>query len=319
MLDLVPERPLLWLINAPAKDAGPILRIDGVDKRFTTGAGEIEALRSVHLAISRREFICLIGPSGCGKSTLLRMIGGFEVPSVGQVLMNGEPVAGPGRDRGMVFQGYGLFPWLSFRPNIGFGPAARGLPRPGWTWRWRQVWPLRSAISTALLLRNSWSPILGLIRASGSRAKALPTTAGSPSRDAVMPAECSSRRPGPRLGRLDRCAPSFFESPRDEGSMSPQLPRHASWRPLPGTCCAGAKTTSGSDLRYMRVSCANLSCDPAARRVAVSGERRASTISLMRELKTGGASSGQSDHMSGSSADGNRTDGVIIRSARQPD
>ena len=75
------------------------------------------------------EFICLIGPSGCGKSTLLRMIGGFEAPSAGRVLMNETPVMGPGSNRGMVFQDYGLFPWLTVRRNIGFGPAARGLSR----------------------------------------------------------------------------------------------------------------------------------------------------------------------------------------------
>jgi NitT/TauT family transport system ATP-binding protein len=114
---------------ASADDASPILQIDDVHKRFATQGGEIEALRAVKLRIRRKEFICLIGPSGCGKSTLLRMIGGFETPSTGQVLMNGAPVAGPGSDRGMVFQDYGLFPWLSVRRNIGFGPAARGVPK----------------------------------------------------------------------------------------------------------------------------------------------------------------------------------------------
>jgi NitT/TauT family transport system ATP-binding protein len=129
MLDGVAERPRIRLVEAPASDPAPILRIEGVDKRFTTGGGKIEALRAVDLSIGRGEFICLIGPSGCGKSTLLRMIGGFETPSAGRVLMNDAPVVGPGPDRGMVFQDYGLFPWLSVRRNIGFGPAARGLPR----------------------------------------------------------------------------------------------------------------------------------------------------------------------------------------------
>ena len=113
-----------------AEDASPgddILRVEAVDKRFTVNGGEIEALRAVDLTIGRGEFICLIGPSGCGKSTLLRMIGGFETPSTGRVLMNDAPVTRPGPDRGMVFQDYGLFPWLSVRGNIAFGPAARGL------------------------------------------------------------------------------------------------------------------------------------------------------------------------------------------------
>ena len=107
-----------------------ILRVGAVHKRFATNGGEIEALRAVDLTVRRGEFICLIGPSGCGKSTLLRMIGGFELPTSGVVLMNGAPVMGPGPDRGMVFQDYGLFPWLTVRRNVGFGPAARGLPRP---------------------------------------------------------------------------------------------------------------------------------------------------------------------------------------------
>jgi NitT/TauT family transport system ATP-binding protein len=129
MADTVIALPRGRMREAPVSEADAILRIAGVHKRFTTNGGEIEALRAVDLSIRRGEFICLIGASGCGKSTLLRMIGGFETPSEGQVLMNGVPVSGPGPDRGMVFQDYGLFPWLTVRRNIGFGPAARGLPR----------------------------------------------------------------------------------------------------------------------------------------------------------------------------------------------
>ncbi|HEX3538177.1 MAG TPA: ABC transporter ATP-binding protein [Stellaceae bacterium] len=125
MLDLALEQP--FEVPSPARQ--PILRIEAVDKRFATNAGEIEALHAVALEIGRGEFICLIGPSGCGKSTLLRMVGGFETPSAGRILMNDAPVTGPGPERGMVFQDYGLFPWLTVRRNIGFGPAARGLPR----------------------------------------------------------------------------------------------------------------------------------------------------------------------------------------------
>lgn len=106
-----------------------ILRIQCVHKRFVTAGGEVEALRAVDLSFARGEFVCLIGASGCGKSTLLRLIGGFEMPTEGQVLMNGRRVTGPGAERGMVFQDYGLFPWLSVRRNIEFGPAARGRPR----------------------------------------------------------------------------------------------------------------------------------------------------------------------------------------------
>lgn len=106
-----------------------LIRVDYVTKRFDGPAGEIVALERANLSIDQGEFVCLIGASGCGKSTLLRIVAGFEAASEGQVLMAGSPVAGPGPDRGMVFQDYGLFPWLSVRQNIAFGPAARGLPR----------------------------------------------------------------------------------------------------------------------------------------------------------------------------------------------
>ncbi len=102
-----------------------LLRVDGVGKTYPGGT---EALRGADLAISPGEFVCLIGASGCGKSTLLRLMAGFEAPSTGQVLMQGRAVTGPGPDRGMVFQDYGLFPWLTVRGNVAFGPRSRGLP-----------------------------------------------------------------------------------------------------------------------------------------------------------------------------------------------
>ncbi|HET6307381.1 MAG TPA: ABC transporter ATP-binding protein, partial [Rhodopila sp.] len=100
-----------------------------VGKRFSVGGQTIEALRDATLTIQKGEFICLIGASGCGKSTLLRMIAGFETITAGQITMRGQPVTGPGPDRGMVFQDYGLFPWLTVRRNIAFGPIARGKPK----------------------------------------------------------------------------------------------------------------------------------------------------------------------------------------------
>ena len=103
-----------------------IIRVEGVDKRF----GDFLALGDTHLRVNEGEFICLIGPSGCGKSTLLRIIAGFEPATSGATIVAGRAVEGPGPDRGMVFQDYGLFPWLTVRGNIGFGPAARGIPRP---------------------------------------------------------------------------------------------------------------------------------------------------------------------------------------------
>jgi len=100
-----------------------------VYKRFAVSDGEVEALRAVDLTVAPGEFVCIIGASGCGKSTLLRLVGGFDKPSDGRILMRGRPVTGPGPDRGMVFQDYGLFPWLTVRRNVEFGPASRHLPR----------------------------------------------------------------------------------------------------------------------------------------------------------------------------------------------
>ena len=101
----------------------PLLQAINAGKIYPGGT---EALRNANLTIASGEFVCLIGTSGCGKSTLLRMIAGFETPTSGQIAMNGKPITGPGPDRGMVFQDYGLFPWLTVQGNIAFGPLARG-------------------------------------------------------------------------------------------------------------------------------------------------------------------------------------------------
>jgi NitT/TauT family transport system ATP-binding protein len=106
----------------------PILELRGVSKQFELQGQRIEALRGADLRVSKGEFVCLIGASGCGKSTLLRIVAGFESTTRGQALMWGAPISRPGPERGMVFQDYGLFPWLTVRGNIGFGPAARGRP-----------------------------------------------------------------------------------------------------------------------------------------------------------------------------------------------
>ena len=106
-----------------------LLTVRGVTKRFTVGDDEIEALAPVDVTISKGEFVCMIGASGCGKSTLLRIIAGFEEPTTGHVLIDGKPVTGPGSDRGMVFQDYALFPWMTVRQNISFGPRQRHLAR----------------------------------------------------------------------------------------------------------------------------------------------------------------------------------------------
>jgi len=106
----------------------PFLAVRDVSKVFQIGNGTMEALRNVNLVIDKGEFVCLIGASGCGKSTLLRIIAGFEQPTSGEVDIYDHPVSGPGSDRGMVFQDYALFPWLTVRENIAFGPKQKGLP-----------------------------------------------------------------------------------------------------------------------------------------------------------------------------------------------
>ncbi len=107
----------------------PIIDIRGVSKTFELQGQTIHALKDASLRIEKGEFITLIGPSGCGKSTLLRMIAGFETPTSGEALMWGTQISGPAPQRGMVFQDYALFPWLSVRDNIGFGPASQGWPK----------------------------------------------------------------------------------------------------------------------------------------------------------------------------------------------
>ncbi|HLI99053.1 MAG TPA: ABC transporter ATP-binding protein [Bradyrhizobium sp.] len=105
------------------------MTIRSVTKRFAVGDDEIEALAPIDLVIPKGEFVCMIGASGCGKSTLLRIIAGFEEPTTGDVSIQGRIITGPGSDRGMVFQDYALFPWMTVRQNISFGPRQRQLPR----------------------------------------------------------------------------------------------------------------------------------------------------------------------------------------------
>ncbi len=110
--------------------AGSAIRIAGLQKRFETPGREVVALKDIDLDIEAGEFICLLGPSGCGKSTLLNAIAGFSPPTAGTITVDGRPVTGPGPDRGMVFQEYALFPWMTVEANVGFGLEIKGMPKP---------------------------------------------------------------------------------------------------------------------------------------------------------------------------------------------
>ena len=106
------------------------LRIRGVTRTFPGQGrtGPTLALQPTDVTVAPGEFVAILGPSGCGKSTLLRIVAGLDRPTGGSVTLNGRPVTGPGPDRGMVFQSYTLFPWLTVEQNIRFGLRERGLP-----------------------------------------------------------------------------------------------------------------------------------------------------------------------------------------------
>jgi NitT/TauT family transport system ATP-binding protein len=99
----------------------------GVEKTFQTRQGAVQALHDINLTLDDGEFVSVVGASGCGKSTLLRIVAGLETASAGQLTLDNEPLHSPGRDRGMVFQQYTLYPWLSALENVEFG--LRHLPK----------------------------------------------------------------------------------------------------------------------------------------------------------------------------------------------
>ena len=104
------------------------IQVQGVSKSFTAGGATHAALTDVDLDVAERELICILGPSGCGKSTLLNIVAGFLGPTTGTVLVDGRPVQGPAPDRGVVFQEYALFPWLTVSGNVEFGPLLQSRP-----------------------------------------------------------------------------------------------------------------------------------------------------------------------------------------------
>ena len=100
------------------------IQVAAVSKAFGNG---VPALGPIDLDVAERELVCLLGPSGCGKSTLLNIVAGFLAPTTGRVLVGGTPVTGPGADRGVVFQEYVLFPWLTVAGNVEFGLTLKGV------------------------------------------------------------------------------------------------------------------------------------------------------------------------------------------------
>lgn len=109
--------------------ADTAIRIAGLGKRFGTDPQTVPALADIDLQVRPGEFITVVGASGCGKSTLLRIVAGFDQATSGEVTLGGRPIDRPGPDRGVVFQDYGLFPWLTVRENVMYGPREAGVPR----------------------------------------------------------------------------------------------------------------------------------------------------------------------------------------------
>ena len=105
-----------------------MLSINNMGKVFDSNKGEVTALEDINLTVDRGELAVIVGPSGCGKSTLLNIVAGLEQATSGEAVLEGEPITGPGADRGMVFQSYTLFPWLTVRKNVEFGLRLKGVP-----------------------------------------------------------------------------------------------------------------------------------------------------------------------------------------------
>ena len=104
------------------------LQVKNLSRIYEGNNGPVVALQDVNLTVEESEFVMIVGPSGCGKTTLINIIGGLDEATSGEVLLDGKPVSAPGVDRGMVFQGYSLFPWLNVQKNIEFGLKMKGVP-----------------------------------------------------------------------------------------------------------------------------------------------------------------------------------------------
>jgi len=112
-----------------------LISLENVTKTFSTPSGTITVLSNISLGVQRGKTLCIVGPSGCGKTTILNLISGFLSPTSGIVKINGRRVKGPGSDRAVVFQRDSVFPWLTVRQNLEYGPKVRGVPRQQWAKR----------------------------------------------------------------------------------------------------------------------------------------------------------------------------------------
>ncbi len=104
------------------------LQIKDLTRIYEGNNGPVTAIEHVNLEVKKSEFVMIVGPSGCGKTTLINIIGGLDTATTGEVLLDGKEVQGPGSDRGMVFQGYSLFPWLTVQKNVEFGLKMKKMP-----------------------------------------------------------------------------------------------------------------------------------------------------------------------------------------------
>lgn len=106
-----------------------LIQLDNVSKKFSSRKVSVEAVRGFSLSIRKGEVVTLVGASGCGKTTVLNMVAGFVAPTSGKILLEGEPISRIEPRCGMIFQSYALFPWLTVRENVEFGPKVNGISK----------------------------------------------------------------------------------------------------------------------------------------------------------------------------------------------
>jgi NitT/TauT family transport system ATP-binding protein len=148
------------LMLQTATRAAVKLRIEDVALRFTPRRGApVTALERISLDVRDKEFSVIVGPSGCGKTSLLRLVAGLIEPTEGAIWLDEQRITGPGRDRGMVFQSYTLFPWLTVQQNVEFGLKVAGTPPV----QRRESAPTSRGASSP---RSDWKALSGIIRSS---------------------------------------------------------------------------------------------------------------------------------------------------------